>query len=82
MIWTLVFALVQKESYAEIMNKESYSKIYEDVITLKPILQFAVYTKHDLLQNLSHEYAQKCQIYDLCRNMKYGLSNSHAKKLQ
>ena len=34
MIWTLVFALIQKESYAEIMNKESYSKIYEDVITL------------------------------------------------
>ena len=34
MIWTLVFALIQKESYAEIMNKGSYSKIYEDVITL------------------------------------------------
>ena len=37
-------------------------------------------TKHDVLEDLSHEYAQKCQIYDLCRNMKYGLSNSHAKK--
>ena len=37
-------------------------------------------TKHDILQQLSHGYAQKCQIYDLCSNIKYGLSNSHAKK--
>ena len=53
----------------------------EKIINIEKIQRFMrCTTKHDVLEDLSHEYAQKCQIYDLCRNMKYGLSNSHAKK--
>jgi len=39
-------------------------------------------TKHDVLENLSDEYAQNVKFTIYVENMKYGLSNSHAKKLQ